>query len=183
MTTLKTVQEEKTINKTSAETTAIPNQSMKGGAPMQQQSAMQDAIINSNYYINRHICNYNKNTHQHIELDQLEDFINYLKQQHNFDKIKEAYTIVGLIEQQRFNKLKQEYYLNLAYGNYELHPSEIAKENLSNMEQQSRAMRATSRKATAHTHQAINRAIKAEQLEEQLALVDVLIDDYIKGDA
>lgn len=181
MTTLKTVQEEKTINKTSAETTAIPNQSMKGGAPMNLLKAACKRFLQLDNN-DQKACK--DNNYSYTLVSKLEA-TSYFRTLSN-DELKELAQATLLVDRhlkRMNNHTRVERKLNRAYGKETTHPSTTTKETLSNMEQQSRAMRATSRKATAKTHQAINRAIKAEQQEEQLEIVEVLTDDYIKGDA
>jgi len=135
MTTLnKKSKEIKTIKKTQVEETTISNTERKED----NNSLMYETIKNSFYNMNGHICNYNKKYKQHMEKDKLEDFLEYLKKQPNFDKIKEAYTIVGMVEKHRYDKLKKEYLINQVYGKKDIHPSELPRKEVSNMENQSK---------------------------------------------
>lgn len=125
----------KTIKKSPAEETATTNTTRK-----EDNSIMYNAIMHSFYEMNSHICNYNQKYKQHMEKDKLEDFLEYLKRQPNFNKIKEAYTIVGMVEEHRYNKLKEEYLKDKVYGKKDIHPSELPRKEDSNMESQSKQM-------------------------------------------
>lgn len=126
----------KTLKKSPAEETATTNTTRKGD----NNSLMYETIMNSFYDMNRHICNYNKKYKQHMEKDKLEDFLEYLKRQPNFDKIREAYTIVGMVEKHRYDRLKEEYLKDKVYGKKDIHPSELPRKEVSNMESQSQQM-------------------------------------------
>lgn len=128
---------------------------------------MQEAMLKSLYNLNGHICNYNKKYRQHMDLDNKDQFIKWLYSRKNIAEIKKAYAIVGLIEQKRFELLREEYIkLDKYYGQEDIHPSELEKKEESNMESQSKQMRDTQKayedKLNAVIIKAVREAVKEE---------------------
>ena len=164
MTTLnKKSKEIKTIKRSQAEEAATTNTARK-----EDKNYMQEAMLKSLYNLNGHVCNYNRKYKQHMDLDNKDQFIEWLYSRKNIAEIKRAYTIVGLIEQKRFELLREEYIkLDKHYGKEDIHPSELPKKEESNMERQSKQMLQTQKKENAQLRALIRKAVK-EAMQEEL---------------
>lgn len=124
--------------------------------------------------VNTHICNINKKNKYSIELYTQEEILAYINKN---EKLRQLAVQLGQVHNELVDHALDAWHISLQ----EKHPSEKAPKKESNLEQQSKAMRETSKKAIAQTRAKINKELYKQLKEEKEAAKKAVSNSTKKG--
>ena len=150
---MKTTQNKKTVGKTT-------ELGMKGAQDIRK-------------VVNEHIININRLYHTRVELYTDKEILDYLERR----DLKDIAVKLGQIHDVLVNHARDAYRIALN----ETHPSEKAPKKESNIEQQSKAIQETTKKATAQTRAKMNKALYKQLKEEKEAAKAAASNSTKKG--
>ena len=150
---MKTTQNKKTVGKTT-------ELGMKGAQDIRK-------------VVNEHIININRLYHTRVELYTDQEILDYLERR----DLKDIAIKLGQIHDVLVNHARDAYRIALN----ETHPSEKAPKKESNIEQQSKAIQETTKKATAQTRAKMNKALYKQLKEEKEAAKAAASNSTKKG--
>ena len=150
---MKTTQNQKTVGKTT-------ELGMKGAQDIRK-------------VVNEHIININRLYHTRVELYTDKEILDYLERKN----LKDIAVKLGQIHDVLVNHARDAYRIALN----ETHPSEKAPKKESNIEQQSKAIQETTKKATAQTRAKMNKALYKQLKEEKEAAKAAASNSTKKG--
>lgn len=150
---MKTTQNQKTVGKTT-------ELGMKGAQDIRK-------------VVNEHIININRLYHTRVELYTDKEILDYLERR----DLKDIAIKLGQIHDVLVNHARDAYRIALN----ETHPSEKAPKKESNIEQQSKAIQETTKKATAQTRAKMNKALYKQLKEEKEAAKAAASNSTKKG--
>ena len=150
---MKTTQNKKTVGKTT-------ELGMKGAQDIRK-------------VVNEHIININRLYHTRVELYTDKEILDYLERR----DLKDIAIKLGQIHDVLVNHARDAYRIALN----ETHPSEKAPKKESNIEQQSKAIQETTKKATAQTRAKMNKALYKQLKEEKEAAKAAASNSTKKG--
>lgn len=116
--------------------------------------------------VNKHICNINKKNGYSIDLYTQAEIVAYINKS---DALKNLVVQLGQVHNKLVDTALDAWYTSLK----EKHPSEVTPKKESNLEQQSKAMVETSKKAAQQTRAKINKALYKQLREEQKATAKI----------
>lgn len=150
---MKTTQNKKTVGKTT-------ELGMKGAQDIRK-------------VVNEHIININRLYHTRVELYTDKEILDYLERR----DLKDIAIKLGQIHDVLVNHARDAYRIALN----ETHPSEKAPKKESNVEQQTKAIQETTKKAAAQTRAKMNKALYKQLKEEKEAATKAASNSTKKG--